>query len=118
MDNKELYLAVDFLGFCKRIIGFQTTTICNAHGDVHNNKLAWKTFMENEKRRYEALSQAKKTPQINVQKLDEIEYQFVAPWMARYDNAAPKYKETVLQLFVAAMYDKYFQRIFVNSEGE
>ena len=51
---------------------------------------------------------------IDVQKLDAIDYQFVSPWMTRYDNATNENKVKVLQLFVDVMYEKYFQSIFVN----
>ena len=115
MDNQELFTVVDFPKFCYRLINYKGTCIIDrSNNDVHNNKLAWKIFIENEKGRYEALNQANEDLHIDVQKLDAIDYQFVSPWMARYDNATNENKEKVLQLFVDVMYEKYFQSIFVN----
>ena len=102
MDNQELFTVVDFPKFCYRLINYKGTCIIDrSNKDVHNNKLAWKIFIENDLH-------------IDVQKLDAIDYQFVSPWMTRYDNATNENKVKVLQLFVDVMYEKYFQSIFVN----
>ena len=115
MDNQELFTVVDFPKFCCRLINYKGTCITDGNNkDVHNNKLAWKTFIENEKGRYEALNQANEDLHIDVQKLDAIDYQFVSPWMTRYDNATNENKVKILQLFVDVMYEKYFQSILVN----
>lgn len=79
---------------CDSVIGFKYYTIVDMKTGVsaHNNKLAWKLFMENVQEHFR-----------NVPDISKIEYGFCAPYLSRYYNATDKAKENVLKEFVVAM---------------
>ena len=84
----------EFQKFCESVIGFKNYTIVDMKTGVsaHNNKLAWKLFMENVQERFS-----------NVPGISKVEYGFCTPYLSRYYNATDKAKENVLKEFVVAM---------------
>ena len=99
---------IDFPRLCNRIIKFNTTVIFDKEGkDVHNNKKAWKIFMDNETERFTELNNANGEGDIIITYLSNIDYGFVAPWLSRYENASENNKDIVLNEFIKAMLQKW-----------
>ena len=84
----------EFLKFCESVIDFKYYTNVDMTTSVsaHNNKFAWKLFMENVQECFR-----------DVPDISKIEYGFCAPYLSRYYNATDKAKENVLKEFVVAM---------------
>ena len=124
LDPKELdvdhtlkfFQIVDFPNFCNRLINYKNTTIFNKKNfkDAHNKSKAWEMFIENEKKRYTELNKSNGGLDTNIPKIELLEYEFIAPWLTRYDNATEENKENVLDEFTNAMYKKYFNPIFAS----
>lgn len=112
----KYFQIIDFPNFCNRLINYKSTTIFNKGNfkDVHNNDAAWKKFIDNEKERYRELNKSNKGLETNVPKIELIEWEVVAPWLTRYENAKEESKENVFNDFVKEMYNKYFNKVFAS----
>lgn len=112
----KYFQIIDFPNFCNRLINYKSTTIFNKGNfkDVHNNDAAWKKFIDNEKERYRELNKSNKGLETNVPKIELIEWEAVAPWLTRYENAKEESKEDVFNDFVKEMYNKYFNKVFAS----
>lgn len=112
----KYFQIIDFPNFCNRLINYKSTTIFNKGNfkDVHNNDAAWKKFIDNEKERYRELNKSNKGLETNVPKIELIEWEVVAPWLTRYENAKEESKKDVFNDFVKEMYNKYFNKVFAS----
>ena len=110
----KYFQVIDFPKFCYRVINYKSTTVSNSKGSVHNNKNAWKTFIENEQNRYTELNKSNKGLDTNIPKLADIDYAFVSPWLTRYENASESNKDKVFDEFVHAMFTEYFNKVFAS----
>ena len=112
----KFFQIIDFPNFCSRLINYKNTTIFNKGNfkDAHNKDKAWSMFIDNEKKRYTELNTKNKGLATNIPKVELIEYEFVAPWLTRYDNAKEDQKDKVFQEFVKAMYNEYFNKVFAS----
>ena len=112
----KYFQIIDFPNFCHRVINYRNTSIYDkkTHKDYHNNDAAWKAFLKNEKDRYTELNKANGGLDSNIPNVEDVEYEFVAPWLSRYDNASEANKETVFNEFTDAMYKEYFKSIFAS----
>ena len=98
-----------FQELCTRIISFRRTCISDMYGDVHNSKRAWTVFLNHEKERYLELGDGSETV---VPPFEIIEYDFVAPWLTRYENASEDHKESIIMGFTNAMRERYYSKLF------
>lgn len=111
----KYFQIIDFPKFCYRVINYKGTVISDENDKpVHNNKAAWKRFIENEKKRYTELNIMNKGLETNIPNVENVEYEFVSPWLTRYENASDDNKKEVLKEFTNAMYDKYFNSVFAS----
>lgn len=112
----KFFQIVDFPNFCNRVINYKNTAIFNKSNfkDAHNKDKAWKMFIDNEKKRYTELNQTNGGLETNIPKVELIDYEFIAPWMSRYDNAKDDQKDKVFNEFTKAMYDEYFNKVFAS----
>lgn len=112
----KYFQIIDFPNFCNRLINYKSTTIFNKGNfkDVHNNNAAWKKFIDNEKERYTELNKSNNGLETNIPKIELIEWDVVAPWLTRYENAKEENKEEVFKEFVHEMSDKYFNKVFAS----
>ena len=110
----KIFQIIDFPKFCDRVIKYKSTSIMNKKGSVHNNKNAWKTFIDNEKERYTKLNKANKGLDTNIPDLDKLDYEFIAPWLTRYENASNENKSKVFDEFAKVMFKEYFNKIFAS----
>ena len=111
----KYFQIIDFPKFCDRVLNFKNASVMNKHGeDVHNRKSAWDIFITNEHERYERLNTTNKGLATNVPRLEQIDYNFIAPWISRYDNASEENKERVFNEFVSAMFKEYFNKVFAS----
>ena len=111
----KYFQIIDFPKFCDRVLNFKNASVMNKHGeDVHNRKSAWDIFITNEHERYERLNTTNKGLTTNVPRLEQIDYNFIAPWIIRYDNASEENKERVFNEFVSAMFKEYFNKVFAS----
>lgn len=108
----KFFQLIDFPKFCQRVINYKGIVINDKQ--IHNNKPSWEAFIQNEKNRYTELNKANGGLDTNIPELEKIEYNFVAPWLTRYENATDDNKEQVLKEFTKAMYDKYFNSVFAS----
>ena len=119
LDNDhtlKYFQIIDFPNFCNRIINYKNTTIFNKGNfkDAHNKNKAWEMFIDNEKNRYTELNTKNKGLATNIPKVELVEYEFVAPWLTRYDNAKEDQKDKVFKEFVGVMYNEYFNKVFAS----
>lgn len=112
----KFFQIIDFPNFCGRVINYKSTTIFDKGNfkDAHNNSAAWKMFLDNEKQRYTELNIANKGLETNIPKVENVKYEFVAPWLTRYENATEENKSKVFDEFVNAMYNEYFNSVFAS----
>jgi hypothetical protein len=111
----KYFQIIDFPKFCDRVLNFKNSSVMNKHGeDVHNRKSAWDIFITNEQDRYERLNTTNKGLATNVPRLEQIDYNFIAPWISRYDNASEENKERVFNEFVSVMFKEYFNKVFAS----
>ena len=112
----KFFQIIDFPNFCNRVINFKNSTIFNKSNfkDAHNNNKAWQMFVDNEIERYTKLNQTNKGLATNIPDINLIKYEFVAPWLTRYDNAKEDSKDDVFKEFVNAMYKEYFNKVFAS----
>ena len=112
----KFFQIIDFPNFCHRLINYKNTTIFNKGNfkDAHNKDKAWGMFIENEKKRYSELNKSNGGLDTNIPEIEKLEYEVIAPWVSRYDNAKEDQKEKVFNEFVKEMYDKYFNSIFAS----
>lgn len=111
----KYFQIIDFPKFCDRVLNFKNASVMNKHGeDVHNRKSAWDVFITNEQDRYERLNTTNNGLATNVPRLEQIDYNFIAPWISRYDNASEENKERVFNEFVSAMFKEYFNKVFAS----
>ena len=112
----KYFQIIDFPNFCDRIIKYKRTTVFNKGNfkDAHNNDKAWQMFIDNEKKRYKELNEQNGGLATNVPNVEEVKYEFVAPWLTRYENAKEDAKEKVFKEFVNAMYNEYFNKVFAS----
>lgn len=110
----KIFQIIDFPKFCDRVIKYKSTSIMNKKGSVHNNKNAWKTFINNEKERYTNLNKSNHGLDTNIPDLDKIDYEFVAPWLTRYENASEENKQKVFDEFTKVMFKEYFNKVFAS----
>lgn len=110
----KLFQILDFPKFCDRVINYKSASVSNAKGDVHNNREAWKTFLDNEKDRYTKLNYDNHGLESNIPDVHKIDYEFVAPWISRYENASEANKQKVFNEFVSAMSREYFNSVFAS----
>lgn len=110
----KLFQIIDFPKFCDRVIKYKSMSIMNKNGSVHNNKNAWKTFIDNEKERYTKLNKANYGLDTNIPDLDKLNYKFIAPWLTRYENASNENKSKVFDEFSKVMFKEYFNKVFAS----
>lgn len=110
----KLFQIIDFPKFCDRVIKYKSMSIMNKNGSVHNNKNAWKTFIDNEKERYTKLNKANYGLDTNIPDLDKLDYKFIAPWLTRYENASNEKKSKVFDEFSKVMFKEYFNKVFAS----
>jgi hypothetical protein len=110
----KIFQIIDFPKFCDRVIKYKSTSVMNKKGSVHNNKNAWKTFIDNEKERYTKLNKANKGLDTNIPDLDKLDYEFIAPWLTRYENASSENKSKVFDEFTKVMFKEYFNKVFAS----
>lgn len=112
----KYFQIIDFPNFCRRVIKYQTTTIFNKDNfkDVHNKDTAWKTFIQNEIDRYTELNKSNGGLETNIPKIDLIKYDFVAPYISRYNNAKPENRTKIFREFLDVMYKEYFNSVFAS----
>lgn len=110
----KIFQIIDFPKFCDRVIKYKSTSVMNKKGSVHNNKNAWKTFIDNEKERYTKLNKANKGLDTNIPDLDKLDYEFIAPWLTRYENASNENKSKVFDEFTKVMFKEYFNKVFAS----
>lgn len=110
----KLFQIIDFPKFCDRVIKYKSMSIMNKNGSVHNNKNAWKTFIDNEKERYTKLNKANYGLDTNIPNLDKLDYKFIAPWLTRYENASNENKSKVFDEFSKVMFKEYFNKVFAS----
>ena len=110
----KLFQIIDFPKFCDRVIKYKSMSIMNKNGSVHNNKNAWKTFIDNEKERYTKLNKANYGLDTNIPDLDKLDYKFIAPWLTRYENASNENKSKVFDEFSKEMFKEYFNKEFAS----
>ena len=111
----KYFQIIDFPRFCSRVLNFKNASIINKRGlDVHNRKSAWEAFITNEQDRYESLNTTNKGLATNVPRLEQIDYNFVAPWISRYENAAIPNKKKIFDEFVSVMFKEYFNKVFAS----
>ena len=111
----KLFQIIDFPKFCDRVIKYKSMSIMNKNGSVHNNKNAWKTFIDNEKERYTKLNKANYGLDTNIPDLDKLDYKFIAPWLTRYENASNENKSKVFDEFSKVMFKEYFNKVFASA---
>lgn len=116
IDHTLKYFQIlDFPRFCSRVLNFKRASISNKEGvDVHNRKSAWDTFIANEQDRYERLNSTNKGLATNVPRLEYIDYNFVAPYISRYENASISNKKKVFDEFYNVMFKEYFNKVFAS----
>lgn len=111
----KIFQIIDFPKFGDRLIKYPSSSVTNKSGiSVHNNKAAWKTFIENEKERYTSLNKSNHGLDTNIPNLDKIDYEFVAPWLSRYENASEENKQKVFDEFTKVMFKEYFNKVFAS----
>lgn len=110
----KFFQIIDFPKFCDRVLNYKNASISNKKGDVHNKKNAWETFLDNEKERYESLNNTNKGLATNVPDIHKVQYDFVAPWLTRYENASEENKKKVFDEFVNVMFKEYFNSVFAS----
>lgn len=108
----KYFQIIDFPKFCQRVINYKGIVINDKQ--IHNNKPSWEAFIQNEKQRYIELNKTNGGLDTNIPEVEKVEYDFVAPWFTRYENAKDDNKEQVLKEFTKAMYDKYFNAVFAS----
>lgn len=90
------YQMIVFPTFCNRVLNFKSAVVLDKTGkSVKNNKLAWKTFIENEQKRFEVLNREYGGTDSNIPNMSMIDYNFCAPYIARYENALDEYKPQI-----------------------
>ena len=98
----KLFQILDFPKFCDRVLNYKNASVMNNRGeDVHNKKNAWETFLDNELERYTKLNYANHGLDSNIPDIHKIQYDFVAPWISRYENASIQNKERVFDEFIS-----------------
>lgn len=111
----KYFQLLDFPKFCYRVITFKSSTLSDFNDkQPHNNKSLWSLFIEKEIERYTELNAINKGLETNIPKLENIDYNFVAPWLTRYENAKEDKKNDVLKEFTNAMYKEYFNKVFAS----
>lgn len=111
----KYFQLLDFPKFCYRVITFKSSTLSDFNDkQPHNNKSLWNLFIEKEIERYTELNAINKGLETNIPKLENIDYNFVAPWLTRYENAKEDKKNDVLKEFINAMYKEYFNKVFAS----
>ena len=106
----------EFPNFCDRLISYKYYTITdNITGNaVHNNKMAWKAFIDNEQERFKELNLKFGGNDSNVPDLSKIDYAFCAPYISKYYNAQKSEKQKVLNEFIDVMKKEYFDKVFAS----
>lgn len=106
----------EFPNFCDRLISYKYYAIIDKKtgNSVHNNKAAWKAFIDNEQERFEELNFKFGGNASNVPDLSKIDYKFCAPYISRYYNAQKSEKGKVLNEFIDAMKKEYFDKVFAS----
>lgn len=106
----------EFPNFCDRLISYKYYTITDKKtgNSVHNNKMAWKAFIDNEQEQFEELNFKFGGNESNVPDLSKIDYNFCAPYISRYYNAKQSEKEKVLNEFIGVMKKEYFDKVFAS----
>ena len=112
----KFFQIVDFPNFCNRVINYKSTAIFDKGNfkDAHNNDKAWEMFIENEKKRYTELNKSNGGLETNIPKVENVKYEFVAPWLTRFENAKEDQKDKVFHEFERAMYNEYFNKVFAS----
>lgn len=112
---KKYQLAV-FPIFCNRVLNFKSMVVIDGKTgkNIHNNALAWQTFMKNEQQRFEVLNREFGGNENNIPDLSQIDYNFCAPYISRYYNAKDEFQPTIEKEFVKAMEKKYFKTVFAS----
>jgi hypothetical protein len=111
----KLFQILDFPKFCDRVLNYKNASVMNKRGeDIHNKKNAWETFLDNELERYTKLNYANHGLDSNIPDIHKIQYDFVSPWISRYENASIQNKEKVFDEFVSAMSKEYFNDVFAS----
>ena len=106
----------EFPNFCDRLISYKYYTITDKKtgNSVHNNKMAWKAFIDNEQERFKELNLKFGGNDSNVPDLSKIDYAFCAPYISRYYNAKQSEKGKVLNEFIGVMKKEYFDKVFAS----
>ena len=110
------YQLAAFPIFCNRVLNYKNMVVIDGQTgkNIHNKALAWQTFMKNEQKRFEILNMEFGGNENNIPDLTQIDYDFCAPYIARYDNAKEEFQPAIEREFVKAMEKKYFKSVFAS----
>lgn len=105
----------ELLRSLRRIIEFGTTTIIDERGNsVHNNNKAWKIFIDNEIKIFTEIDIPVDGSDTNIPDFRKIEYNDIASYISRYENAQESKKDDVFNQFCKFMNTKYFNGVLVS----
>jgi hypothetical protein len=105
----------ELLRSLRRIIEFGTTTIIDERGNsVHNNNKAWKIFIDNEIKIFTEINIPVDGSDTNIPDFRKIEYNDIASYISRYENAQESKKDDVFNQFCKFMNTKYFNGVLVS----
>ncbi len=114
-ELKTLLRDSELLKSLRSIIEFGNTVIFDKDGyDVHNNKRAWKIFIDSRINILKKRNILVDGSDTNMPDFTKIEYNDIAPYISRYENAQESKKEDVFNEFCRFMATKYFNRVFVS----
>ena len=105
----------ELLRSLRRIIEFGTTTIIDERGNsVHNNNKAWKIFIDNEIKIFTEINIPVDGSDTNIPDFRKIEYNDIASYITRYQNAQESKKDDVFNDFCKFMETKYFNAVSIS----
>ncbi|MBQ0120217.1 MAG: hypothetical protein KBT13_03710 [Bacteroidales bacterium] len=97
-----------FPKFCERVLNYKSITIQEGDYQPHNRNVAWRMFIQNEQKNYFGFNNSNDGLDTDILDLGKIQWEFVSPWITRYDNASPTYREEILNQFAIVLKQKYF----------
>lgn len=112
---KKYQLAV-FPIFCNRVLNYKSMVVIDGQTgkNIHNNALAWQSFLKNEQQRFDVLNREFSGNENNIPNLSKIDYNFCAPYISRYYNATEEAQPAIEKEFIKAMEKKYFNEVFAS----
>ena len=110
------YQMMVFPTFCNRVLHYKNSVVVDGKTgrSIHDNKEAWRKFIENEQQRFNVLNREFGGNENNIPDLSLIDYEFCAPYITRYYNSLDQYKDKIEKEFVSAMEKKYFKKVFAS----